>query len=276
MDKSCILYTKKTLPRTLIVKSSQYALIIESCLTHSDDVSCTARFQPSTSINWQEYTPLINIVGCLGIVQVDSDIFLSVLTEYQNASSIENCPVYRLTQVRFYSILKNTWDNEYAQNELSNSDGRLQMHPCEPLIKLLSNGSFYFSHLYNLSLSTQNRYMKQTPSNTLDSSQNIQSEALLKADNHFIWNASMIKPLYTILNQQIEKVERQSVFDSGILLNVICGFIGVSQFRYKGETYEMTIISRVSSKRAGARFLARGIDDEGNVSNFVETEFILK
>lgn len=37
----------------------------------------------------------------------------------------------------------------------------------------------------------------------------------------------------------------------------------------------LTIISRQSSRRAGTRFNSRGIDDDGNVANFVETECIL-
>ena len=37
----------------------------------------------------------------------------------------------------------------------------------------------------------------------------------------------------------------------------------------------LTIISRQSSRRAGTRFNSRGIDDDGNVANFVETETIL-
>ena len=34
----------------------------------------------------------------------------------------------------------------------------------------------------------------------------------------------------------------------------------------------LTIISRLSCRRAGTRFNSRGIDDDGNVANFVETE----
>jgi hypothetical protein len=37
----------------------------------------------------------------------------------------------------------------------------------------------------------------------------------------------------------------------------------------------LTVISRQSSRRAGTRFNSRGIDDDGNVANFVETETIL-
>ncbi|KAI5237129.1 hypothetical protein E4T42_09247 [Aureobasidium subglaciale] len=36
----------------------------------------------------------------------------------------------------------------------------------------------------------------------------------------------------------------------------------------------LTLLSRLSCRRAGTRFNARGIDDDGNVANFVETEVI--
>lgn len=39
-----------------------------------------------------------------------------------------------------------------------------------------------------------------------------------------------------------------------------------------GAPSSLTLISRLSCRRAGTRFNARGIDDDGNVANFVETE----
>lgn len=41
------------------------------------------------------------------------------------------------------------------------------------------------------------------------------------------------------------------------------------------QSFLLTIISRRSTKRSGLRYLRRGIDDEGNCANFVETEQIL-
>ena len=40
-------------------------------------------------------------------------------------------------------------------------------------------------------------------------------------------------------------------------------------------THRLTLISRRSTKRAGLRYLRRGIDEDGNVANMVETEQIL-
>lgn len=41
------------------------------------------------------------------------------------------------------------------------------------------------------------------------------------------------------------------------------------------KVFDITVISRRSVKRAGLRYLRRGIDDNGNTANFVETEQIL-
>lgn len=47
------------------------------------------------------------------------------------------------------------------------------------------------------------------------------------------------------------------------------------QLRSSQKQFDITIISRRSVKRAGMRFLRRGVDEEGNVANSVESEQIL-
>jgi hypothetical protein len=47
------------------------------------------------------------------------------------------------------------------------------------------------------------------------------------------------------------------------------------EYRPSEKTFLMTIISRRSTKRAGLRYLRRGVDEDGYVANAVETEQIL-
>lgn len=47
------------------------------------------------------------------------------------------------------------------------------------------------------------------------------------------------------------------------------------EFRFTERQYLITLISRRSTKRAGLRYLRRGIDEDGYTANFVETEQIL-
>jgi len=44
---------------------------------------------------------------------------------------------------------------------------------------------------------------------------------------------------------------------------------------FEDKKFELTLISRRRQLRAGARFIARGIDDNSNVANYVESELII-
>jgi hypothetical protein len=57
---------------------------------------------------------------------------------------------------------------------------------------------------------------------------------------------------------------------------VIDGFFQSNVLNMNGTTLRLTLISRRSRHRAGTRFLTRGIDPQGNVANFVETEQVLE
>lgn len=55
----------------------------------------------------------------------------------------------------------------------------------------------------------------------------------------------------------------------------IYGFVEIHQLLLGGHHLTFALISRRSSGRVGTRFHSRGIDDRGNVSNYVETEQIV-
>ena len=44
---------------------------------------------------------------------------------------------------------------------------------------------------------------------------------------------------------------------------------------FDGKELEMLLISRRRYAMAGTRYNARGLDDDGNVANYVETEMLL-
>lgn len=77
--------------------------------------------------------------------------------------------------------------------------------------------------------------------------------------------------------------EREVLDASRILTSAIRGFCSTLSIPQaaapmraakSGLPSFLTVISRLSCKRAGTRFNSRGIDDDGNVANFVETETI--
>ncbi|KAL1957509.1 hypothetical protein VTO42DRAFT_5972 [Malbranchea cinnamomea] len=151
---------------------------------------------------------------------------------------------------------------------------------------MLSSRSFYFSYDYDITRRFGTRD-DQVPSVPL----------FRRADPLYFWNRHMMKPF-------IEGGHH------GLVLPLMQGFIGqhvftaepISQpdavpeetgqgqearanteeagiFRNSPgsqcQNFLLTLISRRSVKRAGVRYLRRGVDDEGNTANSVETEQIL-
>lgn len=92
----------------------------------------------------------------------------------------------------------------------------------------------------------------------------------------------MIGPLLQFRSRLADR-ERQALDSSSMLTSVIRGFVHtltipastpLLQSVQSNLPSTLTVISRLSSRRAGTRFNSRGIDDDGNVANFVETETI--
>lgn len=83
-----------------------------------------------------------------------------------------------------------------------------------------------------------------------------------KRDERFFWNMHMLS--------EIMKLD-----DESWVLPVIQGFVQVEQCVIDNECFRLALVSRRSRKRAGTRYKRRGIDDEGYVANYVETEQIL-
>ena len=56
---------------------------------------------------------------------------------------------------------------------------------------------------------------------------------------------------------------------------LIQGFIEQQTLSFEGQQIDIMLISRRRHAMAGARFISRGIDDNSNVANFVESELII-
>jgi hypothetical protein len=52
--------------------------------------------------------------------------------------------------------------------------------------------------------------------------------------------------------------------------------VSISQTFVNAQQFKLILISRRDVRRPGTRLFSRGIDEQGNVSNFVETEQIIE
>jgi synaptojanin len=192
--------------------------------------------------------------------------------------------VDRIHSVEFYSLNRSRWDgfgpNYYSQipgdydydAERVVAEGGEIEHPCAELKKLLSGGSFFFSTDCDLTNRLQNRY---THLELVLKCRSFNAPFdLAAADEQFLWNSYMLAPMIPF-RDHLNTKDRTMLDSSRLLTPVIRGYASTVRCTIGLMPGMLTLISRVSCRRAGTRFNARGIDDEGNVANFVETETVI-
>jgi endonuclease/exonuclease/phosphatase family metal-dependent hydrolase len=183
-----------------------------------------------------------------------------------------------LTSARYDHLLNDTV-NPYPTDDVDEDGFDLSQpranpeeeHPCLALKKLLSGGTFFYSADFDLTRRLQRRVADENPSIAIDS-----------LDAGFLWNSYMVESLVEF-RSRLSKAEKVSLDASRILTSAIRGFCHTITVPYvsapfgtgrSGKPSYLTIISRLSCRRAGTRFNSRGMDDDGNVANFVESEII--
>ena len=256
-------------------------------LPESAPPRCIVEFSPWEQVDMSEYrsVPSLSIKGTLGLVTINNEVFLCVVNDSKHVATVRpGETVQQIKNVEFHCLSSGEYDhllnsqvNPFPADDLdaegydsSTHKDALIEHPCIALKKLLSGGSFYYSTDFDLTKRLQDR--------PADSS----TVAIDSLDGGFLWNTYMIQPLVDF-RSRLSDQEKTALDRSGILTSAIRGFAASvmvpassSPLRYDGAGMPstMTLVSRLSCRRAGTRFNARGIDDDGNVANFVETETI--
>ncbi|KAN0097411.1 SacI homology domain containing protein [Tylopilus felleus] len=255
-------------------------------------------FLPGDEVNLTGTARLTHrsVKGCLGLISVENDIFLAVITtttEVGNTRPSQSLPekVARIHEVRFYCLTSSSWDDfSSSQDSLLNPentdampsrDAYLQTlnanvvfeHPCMPLTKILSSGSFYYALDPTWDMSTRLAVR-------LSRDSQVQNDIGV-FDERFVWNEYIIRSLLDF-REKLDPHERQDLDRCQFIVLAIQGYVGVSTMALPAPPVNgspviatLSLISRLGWKRAGTRFNTRGVDDDGNTANFVETETVL-
>ncbi|XP_078086707.1 synaptojanin-2-like [Mustelus asterias] len=185
------------------------------------------------------YVKIMDAYGCLGVLRIKSGdwrlCFLVLVTGCTSVGRIRDTDICKITTTDFVPLQEAIADEERVT----------------ALRKLLNSGMFYFSSTpgsaFDLNLCAQKLYTKDR-----------------EAGSRFLWNQT----LHIHLKQY-------QVNCSDWLLKVICGVVEIRTAYATEKKAKACLISRLSCERAGASFYVRGTDDDGHVSNFVETEQVI-
>lgn len=184
--------------------------------------------------------------------------------------------IFKVTGVAFFSLTTSKFDKLWSGSEIpglmpdgspSEDAESLMMHPIKEIAKYFCNGMFYFSTEIDLSASLDDFLCTETSGRPENASMPH------KSSDHcsFVWNYHMLQPFITFEKQNI------LLFEDGrskLWTNLIQGFFSAASLGIQKKS-RLGIISKLSWKRVGTRFNSRGVDDDGNVSNFVLSEIFL-
>ncbi|GAA5845739.1 hypothetical protein JCM9279_006090 [Rhodotorula babjevae] len=216
----------------------------------------------------------IEAFGCLGLVELGGKTYALILVPPVELAT-PNEPgmnVETVEEVLFYCI------DELHQPP--NADH--PSHPCFHLHQVLTDGSFAYSKTTDLTsrLSTRIHVQQQradacAPSSRSDVS--MPSKILQHAHGtlEYTWNAYLLEPLH-LMRLSLDATAKAAFDSRSFMLPVIQGFYGARDVEIGADKVTLSVISRRGWGRAGTRFKKRGIDGDGSVGNFAETETILE
>ena len=183
--------------------------------------------------------------GLLGIIQLHASNYLILITQALHIARIKEHYVYLIKDLDFlpYTSL------------LSDSSNSLKDASIISLLKsLLLSDTFYFSYDYDLTLSVQKISSLSASSKLLHKWE--------RSEDKFFWNR--------FLCENLIKAEAHEH-----ILPVINGLVQGEYLSLSNKSFDYILISRRDKRRNGTRFNTRGLDEQGNAVNFVETEQLL-
>ncbi|XP_068625011.1 phosphatidylinositol-3-phosphatase SAC1 [Battus philenor] len=188
------------------------------------------------------------VCGFLGTIRLISGLYLVVAKYRILVGKLNGHDIYQLAGTDIIPYARSTTHLTSKQVDDNNTYERL-------LRAALETPGIYFSYGYDLTHSMQRLHSVAPDFNKMSLAS--------RADPRFLWNGHLLKDY---MHQQYER----------FALPLIQGFVAINRVVVNGHQLIWSLVSRRCVDRAGTRFFMRGVDAQGNVANFVETEQIIE
>ncbi|KAG0332440.1 hypothetical protein BG004_001268 [Podila humilis] len=178
--------------------------------------------------------------------------YMIVVTDRTKIGRIGDHDIFRLKEYKIVSFARNNLGiSEKQINEEAAYISLLHSH--------LRSGQFHFSYSYDITHTQQRQFEMKGDKRPMWE----------RADERFFWN-------YRLQSKFIDHTKTNRDQDlSNFILPIFNGFAEFSATEINKKPFTFVLISRRSRYRAGTRYFSRGVDSQGNVSNFNETEQLL-
>ena len=189
------------------------------------------------------------VYGMVGILHLIAGPYLVLVTRRAKVGMLNKQTIWRVEGTDIVPYARSTIS--LAPEQRQYNDKYISM-----VQKVLATPYFYFSYTYDLTHTLQRLYYTAEDF--------LQMALHERADPRFVWNQHLLRDL---------SVQPEM---SAFCLPIMHGFVSIKQCSINGEWFTWLLISRRSVYRAGTRMWIRGIDQEGAVANFVETEQVVE
>ena len=183
--------------------------------------------------------------GLLGIIQLYASNYLILITKAEHVARIKDHFIYVINDIEFLPYTLVVAETNESKNDIK---------AISLLKELILSNSFYFSYDYDLTLSIQKIADLSGPAKSLCKWE--------RSDEKFFWNR--------FLCENLIKAEAHEH-----ILPIINGYVKGEYVQIGDKNFDYILISRRDKRRTGTRFNTRGLDDQGNAVNYVETEQIV-
>ena len=184
--------------------------------------------------------------GILGYPRFLDGHYLFLITKRAKVADLLGGSVYRVVEAKLENVLNQERSCLYRMTSTKSAEIKYIEY-----FNYMDVSGFYFSYDLDLTNSFQRQFQAR------------ETGVKCELDDTFVWNSYITSPL-----------EGMQVC-SELLLPVIYGYAEFKPMRIGSRDFTLGIVSRRGRFNAGTRFLRRGINEQGNVANFVETELIL-
>ncbi|WWC92502.1 uncharacterized protein L201_007461 [Kwoniella dendrophila CBS 6074] len=200
---------------------------------------------------------VITCYGIIGTLSLATTDFLIIITSRTPSCRLLSQPIYLATDFRLLPL-----------SPLSNSSTILDNPIEKELISLveqgLKSGRLWFSYGWDLTNSLQ----RQNDFHLYEKENQLKLPLWKKSDERFFWNRYL-------MNKMIDLTENGGIDLSRFILPVMYGSVELRSTTLNNRDLLFLLISRRSRHRAGTRYFSRGLNSQGYVSNFNETEQIV-
>jgi hypothetical protein len=202
------------------------------------------------------------IFGIIGIIELSRGPYLVVIKSRKEVGLMDGNKIWKIGSTEIHPLYTETAAAMVTLTQAEDDKKYLA------LVKQILSLPLYFSYDFDIT-NTYQRRAAWTKEKALE-------PLYKKADIRFWWNRYLLAPFLNPVPTSTDGVPSATPDQySRFILPVMMGFIEIHHIQVRGTLVEFALFSRRHTRRAGCRYVVRGIDASGAVANFVETEQVV-